>query len=54
MTHGAMVHFHSLPKYSITGSQKPIKIARIRLKQQREVHKAGAETLHVYLYMPIQ
>lgn len=35
----------SLPKFSLfTGSQKPINIARIRPKQQQEVHKAGAET----------
>lgn len=54
MAHGAKVHSHSLPKHSLTGSQKPIKIARIRLKQQREAHKAGAETLHVYLYMLFQ
>lgn len=44
----------SLPRFSLTGSQKPIKITRIKLKQQREAHKAGAETLHVYIYEPIR
>lgn len=32
-------------------SQKPIKIARIRVKQQREAHKAIAETLCLFLCM---
>lgn len=33
------------------GCQKPIKITRIRLKQQPEVHKAAVETLRLFLYV---
>lgn len=51
---GAALQSLSAKVFPFTGSQKPINIARIRLKQQQGVHKAGAETLHVYLYMPIQ
>lgn len=54
MKRGATLQSHSLPKFSFTGSQKPIKITRIKLKQQREAHDAGAETLHVYVYVPIR
>lgn len=49
---GVMLPSCSLPKgFPFRGSQKPIKIARIRLKQQREADKAVAETLCLSLYV---
>lgn len=54
MKHDATLQAPSAKVFPFAGSQKPINIARIRPKQQQEVHKADAVTLHAYLGMPFQ
>lgn len=53
MKRATTLQYLSAKVFPFTGSQKPINIARIRPKQQQEVHKAAAETMHVDPYMPV-